>query len=196
MGKDNKEKLHLLTELGYYIARYYDLILIERKRGDRQMFNQRTIVGAKTNIVIGPRAGGCFLVVIGLIIVAVGTLIEWNTLNFLPGTVSTTGTILSCAMVSNPNNGGTACEPTVQFQTQTGQSITFKSSVGSDGYYAGDGVTVLYHPNHPQDARLDVGMVWIWVYVLGLLFVLIGLVMFIRGLIDRSKKGNNPGRSM
>lgn len=159
------------------------------------MFNQRTIVGSKTNFVIGPRAGGCFLVVIGLIVVAVGVLVEWNYLSFLPGTVSTTGTILSCDMASNPNNGGTDCFPTVQFQAQTGQSITFKSSVGSNGYYVGGGVTVLYHPNHPQDARLGVGMVWIWVYILGLAFVLFGLVMFIRGLVDRSKKSNEKGDS-
>jgi hypothetical protein len=161
-----------------------------------KMFNQKTIVGAKTNIVIGPRAGGCLLVVIGLIIVAVGALVEWNTLSFLPGTVSTTGTILSCDMISNPSNGGVDCAPVVQFQTQTGQSITFKSSVGSSGYFVGDGVTVLYHPNHPQDARLDIGMAWIWVYIFGLGFVLFGVVMFLRGLIDRSKKANNSGRSM
>jgi hypothetical protein len=169
--------------------------LIKKKEATGKMLNRRTIVGSKT-YRMGPRAGGCLAVVIGLIILAVGALVEWNMLSFLPGTVSTTGTILSCDMASNPDNGGTDCFPTVQFQTQAGQSITFKSSAGSEGYYVGAGVTVLYHPNHPQDARLDVGMVWIWVYVLGLLIVLIGVVTFIRGLLDKSKKVNNPGRSM
>lgn len=145
---------------------------------------------------VGPRTGGCLLVVIGLIILAVGIVFEWNTLRFLPGTVSTSGVVLSCNLVYNPNNGGTNCEPIVRFQTQAGQSMTFRSSEGSAGYSVGDGVTVIYHPSNPRDARLDIGMSWLWFAVLGLPFILFGLVMYFRGLINKSKRGNLPGHNM
>jgi hypothetical protein len=123
-----------------------------------------------------------------MIIVATGVFLEWDTLRFLPGTVSTTGTIISCEMVPNPKNRTDPCYPTVSFQTQAGQQIRFKSSVGSSSYVEGEAVTVKYHPNNPQDARLDPGIIWLFIIAFGGLFVLGGLFTYLRGRISRARE--------
>ena len=148
----------------------------------------RTWGSTKTH-TLSPLAGRCVIVFTGLIIIAIGVLIEWDTLRFLPGTVSTMGIIAYCDKVENPAYHGTNCYPTVSFQTQTGQNVTFESPVGSngyfEGYYEGETVTVKYHPNNPQDARLDPGIAWLFFISVGSLFVLSDLFSCLRGLISK-----------
>lgn len=51
---------------------------------------------------------------------------------------------------------GTTFAPRIEFQTKTGQTITFVTSVSTfPAPRVGDSVTVLYHPNNPTDATLD-----------------------------------------
>jgi hypothetical protein len=135
---------------------------------------------------LGPRAGGTLLIFTGLLFVIIGISIEWNTLMFLPGSVSTTGIIVACEIV-DPTDGND-CQPTFQFQTQAGRSITIKSINGSTTYFEGQAVRVEYHPGNPQDARIDPGMFWLIFVALGSLFILLGLGMYVRGFLS-SKKG-------
>lgn len=150
-----------------------------------QMANIIRTWGSPKTYTLSPLAGGCLIAFVGLIFIATGACIQWDTLRFLPGTVSTTGTIAYCDMVENPSSHGTDCYPRVSFQTQAGQQIIFESNVGSNGYYEGEGVTVKYHPNNPQDARLDPGISWMFFISFGSFFVLCSLFSCLQGLINR-----------
>jgi hypothetical protein len=121
---------------------------------------------------------GILFLVIGGIFALVGLFSGLSSLVFLPGTVSATGTIIHCEEVPD-GQGDLSCEPTVRFQTQSGQTVTFVSSFDSD-YHQGDTVTVVYHPAHPQDARItSFGITWAFPAIFGGL----GLIGLIAGLV-------------
>jgi hypothetical protein len=133
-------------------------------------------------IVIG------YVAAIGAIIfIAIALFASIGVLSFLPGTMTTTGAITHCTMVQVPQTGsnghpdGTTedCQPTVSFRTQSGQQITFTSSWGSN-YQVGDLLSVRYHPDNPQGARVDdFGSTWLLPVVLSVMFfgwLLIGQV--------------------
>lgn len=56
------------------------------------------------------------------------------------------------------------------------------------GVNVSETVSVKYHPSHPQDARLNDEIYWLFFVGLGLLCVLVGLVMYVRGLLSRTKE--------
>ena len=73
--------------------------------------------------------------------------------------------------------------PQVQFTTASGQTISFKSSVGSNPatYRAGQNVEVIYDPRNPQQAEID-SLTSLWIVPgcllgMGLVFTVIGLVL-------------------
>jgi hypothetical protein len=136
---------------------------------------------------VSPRAGGALLTLFGLLFAVIGIFIQWNTLMFLPGTVSTTAVILSCGIPPGINASGEECQPTFQFQTRTGRSMTIKDMGASTSWFEGETVTVAYHPNDPQDARIDAGVFWLFLVAFGALFVLIGLGACVRGLLSGEK---------
>ena len=107
------------------------------------------------------RRAGWVFVCVGLFMI-VGSLI-WviNTLLFLPGTVSTNGTVIACL----PGYQGT-CQAIVRYKTRTGQQITFNASKGS---HVGDTVTVVYSPGAPRDARTVDWSFWfvLFTFILG-----------------------------
>jgi hypothetical protein len=117
---------------------------------------------------------------IGWIFVGSGALcmvlaILWmiNTLWFLPGTISTTGTIISCTGAAYE----ISCQSTIRFKTQAGQLITFTDGT-SPNSTEGSAVTVVYHPDHPQDARIDPRDLWLTLIIafgLDLFFIGIGI---------------------
>ena len=53
-------------------------------------------------------------------------------------------------------------------------------------------MTVMYHPNEPQDARLDGGLLWLFFVAFGALFILVGLGMYLYGWINRGKNTISP----
>lgn len=115
---------------------------------------------------------------IGVVFAIVGGIFTWNTLRFLPGTVSTQGTIVSC-VESNDAEGSNGCQPIVSFQTSSGQHMTFQSSVNSTAFAQGDAVAVRYHPNDPGNARIDS---WWVTWLLPSIFTGIGLLLLLIGL--------------
>lgn len=132
-----------------------------------------------------------------LIWLAVGGLFTLDTMRFLPGTLSANGTIIHCdysivvqhvnsnVHVNNNNGQSYTCDPTVSFATQSGQRVTITTSSSSSTYHAGDAVSVRYHPNDPQDARIDdFFTMWGGLLIGGfgfLIFLFVGLFALIRG---------------
>ena len=104
---------------------------------------------------------------------------------FLPGSVTATSTITHCTMQTveqtdsrgHPNGTTEVCLPTVRFTTQAGRQITFTPANSSDAYHVGDTLPVRYHPNTPQDARLDdFGSTWLPTLILGGMSVIFFIV--------------------
>jgi len=97
--------------------------------------------------------------IIGLIFLFFGIFLVKDTLQFMPGTVTAQGTITHCSYNDNTSHTSDApsssCSPTVSFITKSGQPITINSSYGSSSFYEGQQVQVRYHPNTPQDGRID-----------------------------------------
>jgi hypothetical protein len=145
-----------------------------------------------TITITNPFAIGWLLVLVGIVPMAIGVFIQWNTLTFLPGTVSTTGTVIRCDTETTINSQGqhTYLFPVVSFQTQSGQHITFEASESDGSCFEGNTATVRYHPNDPQDARLN-SNIWLGFAGFGLGFILLSLFNFLRGII-RKVKGNKP----
>src|SRR6187551_2989986 len=116
--------------------------------------------------ITNPFAKGWLLLLLGVIVCSVGLGMQWDTVTFLAGSSSTTGTILRCDVTTihalgHPTDAYTSV---ITFQTQTGQTITFEASSNST-CEAGDSVAVRYHPNNPQDARLD-SNTWVIFFVI------------------------------
>jgi len=125
---------------------------------------------------VGPR----LLVGVGIFGLALGGILAWNTLGFLPGTVSTTGTIIACPVTQD-----NSCAPTVSFWTQAGQHLTFRGSEPST-YVEGETVPVVYHPTTPQDARIE-SISWLGWVVIGSLSLLLGLYFYVRRWIRKAR---------
>lgn len=88
-----------------------------------------------------------------LIFFVIGFFSVWRDVKFLiADSASTNGKVISCQIERDPK-GRTYCEATISFDTQSGQYITFKAPAGNSN--EGDMIAVLYHPNHPEDARID-----------------------------------------
>src|SRR5438045_2521464 len=92
---------------------------------------------------------GCIMPLFGLVFLIVGIYLLKDTLNFMPGTVTAQGTITHCSYDESSDNGHT-CNPTIQFKTQSGQTITIGSSSSSTSFYEGKVVQVRYHVKTPQ----------------------------------------------
>ena len=130
---------------------------------------------------------GIILAFIGALFVVSGTLIAGATLISLSGTVSAQGTILSCTY------SGGRCQPTVSFQTLSGQLITLRSSTSSSAFAPEKSVTVRYHPTDPQDAQIDP---WIVNGLLSSIFAGIGLVLLLVGLFLFLFARNHPSADL
>lgn len=131
--------------------------------------------GYKTSRKASPSEIGCFFTIAGIIVFLIGEFMLINNFLFLPGSISTDGTIISCTMIGKHKD---TCQPTTRFKTPQGESITFQESYGSSNFSQGDSVTVRYHLNTPHDARiyslLDTWFLPISLNVLGLIFLWIG----------------------
>jgi hypothetical protein len=119
------------------------------------------------------KIGGWLAILTGSVMFLIGLFILFGTLSFLSGTVTAQGTIIRCVWA-----GKSGYRPVVNFQTQTGQSITF-SSPSPDSCHQGDTVTVRYHADDPQYALIDSFFGTWWP---PLLFIGLGLMGFFGGM--------------
>ncbi len=137
--------------------------------------------GSAMALVGGILALGGAMFIISRTLIAVYALIS------LSGTVAVQGTILSCTY-------GRSCQPTVSFQTLSGQQITFHSSTTESSAFApGKSVTVRYHPTDPQDAQVDP---WFVYGPLSSVFAGIGLVLLVVGLLLFLLARNHPSAAL
>ncbi|GHO85830.1 DUF3592 domain-containing protein [Dictyobacter formicarum] len=141
-----------------------------------------------------PLLVGLIFFLVGLIFGIVAIVFWFSSQSFLGGTVSATGQIVSCRYSTNSSSNHVAtanstCRPDVRFTTQSGQEITFTSSISSSTYNKGDNVPVLYHPNHPGDARIaDFVSLWLFPLIfggMGALFLIIGFCLVVLPLLFR-----------
>jgi hypothetical protein len=124
---------------------------------------------------------GCAAIILGLLFMAIAFFSIRDTLTFLPGTLTAQGTIISCNY--DADNG--ACSPTIHFVTQSGQSITVASGIGSSSFHQGESVSVKYHPDVPYDGRIDsFTTTWFVPLICGMP----GLFIFILGLFGLARK--------
>ena len=79
----------------------------------------------KTEFIVS----GCLGTFAGVAFTAGGVLLLWSTIAFLPGTVPTTGTIVSCVRIRTAS-----CDPTVSFPLPSGQELTFQSAYASSSF--------------------------------------------------------------
>jgi hypothetical protein len=109
-----------------------------------------------------------------------------NTRQWLIDTDKATGRVIgidkrqSVDRSNDRDRYSTAYYPVVQFSGPAGQSITFRSSVGSSSpdYQVGESVSILYDRQNPDSARVDAFMsIWLVPLVLGAL----GVVFMIAG---------------
>lgn len=137
---------------------------------------------------VNPLVRGCAFLLLAIIFIAVGIVLVIDMLSFLPGSVSTTGTIVQCNAVQDAD-GSTTCQPVISFKTQSGQTIKFTSTDSSSTYQQGNTVTVRYHPATPQDAQIySFSTTWLFPLIfsgLGLMLLIFGLFVWLRALIRR-----------
>lgn len=144
-----------------------------------------------TYTITNPFVSGWLLILFGVVFGCIGLAVQWNTVMFFPGSISTTGTVIRCDMRTMINQGHSVTEsvPVVSFQTQTGQHLTFEAAGGGSSCFEGDTVTVRYHPNDPQNARLN-SNAWLVFVGIGSASVLLSLVYFSQGIIRKIRKSN------
>ncbi len=142
--------------------------------------------------------GGCCFVLFGMLfaLIAISILIDQAVFRF--GTVSANGTIVSCDVDEKGDYF-----VTIRLTTQKDQQITFQSSDNSSSCHDGEVVPVKYHPNDPQDARVDNGSaggsealtVLVWVGGLCMLIGLFDLILvFWKGRSIMRGPGHGIGR--
>lgn len=142
-----------------------------------------------TYTITSPFAKGWLLLLFAIIFGSVGLGMQWNTVIFLPGSLSATGTIIHCDMKTTLSQGhpGTEPVPVVSFQTQTGQHMVFEASESDSSCFEGDTRNVRYHPNDPQGARLD-SNTWLVFVGISSAFGLWSLFCFMQGIIRKMRR--------
>ncbi|PWH13498.1 MAG: hypothetical protein DDG60_10200 [Anaerolineae bacterium] len=101
------------------------------------------------------------------------------------GGIQTQGTVIGLA--SDPNEPD-MFTPVIRFQTQTGQECTFQGTVysGKPEHKIGQRVTVVYHANQPEKARIkgENRVLLLIVGGFGIVLTCVGLVLGMGGLIS------------
>ena len=122
---------------------------------------------------------GVLFFAIGVAILIAGIVSFFKRRNQIANSLSADGRITSFA--TEMGRSGYLHYPVVEFKSPSGQSISFKSSVGSSrtGYSVGQQVKVLYDPRNPMEAEID-NVTSLW-FVPGCM-VAMGLAFTIGGL--------------
>jgi hypothetical protein len=116
------------------------------------------------------RLGSVLFTVAGAIVLAIALYNAWNTYGFVRSATRANGT------VSALNAGGS--HPQIDFQTASGETISYPQGGLIFGMKPGDAVTVLYQPDNPKaTATIDaVGALWFSTALPGTLGVILLLV--------------------
>lgn len=96
---------------------------------------------------------GVLLFVIGLAIAGGVYQVNRQEQEQLRGWRRADGTVVELLKRQSPD--GDVVFPLVSFVTTSGERVSFTARPGDSPRYVNDTVAVLYHPDHPQDARID-----------------------------------------
>ena len=130
----------------------------------------------------------------GLIFFTLGLGTALSTSHSLQGTLASQGRIVSCKIEQDTTYEGdpiATCRPTVRFNTASGQEIDFIGTPAASWFQEGEEVSVRYHPDDPSNALIsDFSSLWfssLFPGGIGLVFVFVGLSIFIRRNFDRGE---------
>ena len=98
---------------------------------------------------------GYIFVAIGVVLLIIGGLVTWHTVEFKSKAESAEGTVIE--MQPRHSDGSTTYAPVVEFETAGGELVTYHSSSSSSppAYDVGESVEVLYDPNDPSEAKIN-----------------------------------------
>ena len=131
---------------------------------------------------------GVIFIAIGAIFIGLGIFFFIRTRRFLRTAVETAGTIVELRE-SWGSEGGTVYSAVVEFQTADGRSIRWEESMASNppAGQPGEQLVMKYDPANPQRARIaKATRMWFMPVLfggLGLLFLVIGVVLTVAGLV-------------
>lgn len=125
---------------------------------------------------------GLAFVVGGLILLTISLFLVCQQQAFLSQSVITTGTITELKEYRSQKNSLTYCA-VGQFKAADGEKYKFESDFCSypPSFEVGDTVSVLYHPDRPQEAQINsfwsLWFVSIFLFAMGFLFGSIGILL-------------------
>ncbi len=122
-----------------------------------------------------------FMLAIGMAFLSFSALQLYEQYQLSKNGVETQGTVIELA--EHTSNDGTTYAPVVQFQTKNNRPVTFVSSTWSipPEYAVNDRVTVVYLPEHPEQAEIKgAGTVLLIIFaVLGSLLIIAGVIFMV-----------------
>ncbi|SRR6266851_7786972 len=99
-------------------------------------------------------SAGILLFIIGLAIAGGLDHVNRQEQEQLRGWRRADGTVVE--LLKRPSPNGDVPVPLIAFTTTAGDRVSFTANVGTESpYYVNASVKILYHPDHPQDARID-----------------------------------------
>lgn len=122
-----------------------------------------------------------------------GALVSYqHSSDFLDSALSTQGTVVG--MEKSRGADSTSYFPIIEYVTNEGQKLQFRSSTGSSrpAYSIGETVEVLYSPQQTEDARLN-SYFSLWgaaliLAILGAVFLFVGVIIMLVGVLKNRKK--------
>lgn len=122
-----------------------------------------------------------FVAGLGLAFIGGAVFFRYDTQKFIENAVPADGTVIEVTSYTKKKPRKTIYEPIVEFETATGERVSFKGPEISEGTYAvGDAVEVLYEVDDPEGARLGTfDGIWgsaIMASFCGVFFVIKGLL--------------------
>ena len=105
----------------------------------------------------GPPILFSILLALGLVLLAVAGYSVVETRSFLASVVAVEGTVID---LHRDHTDG-AYFPVVRFRARTGETVEFRSSLGTKppSYYPGETVTVVYDEGNPSRAKISRGLI-------------------------------------
>lgn len=114
-----------------------------------------------------------------------------DTTTFLKTAITTQGTVIEGTVIEGTVIKARETNPTIQFKTKDGRNIIFndthnrsRSSKFKEVYSTGSQVSIIYQPNHPENARINT-FYQLWFDLLisafvGAIFTISGITLLIK----------------
>lgn len=136
--------------------------------------------------VIIPICMGLGSVTIGIFCIIVSWSHYRDTTTFLKTAIPTQGTVIEGTVIKTKETN-----PTIQFKSKDGRKVIFKdthnrssSSAFREVYSTGSQVSIIYQPNHPENARINTFyQLWFGLLIsafVGIVFTLSGITLLIK----------------